>query len=140
MSLLAKLKGQWTADVDCMRDAIIENLSALLSARAPVWQNTELSPLLEQAISAFGMNNQQLSQGKSSAERILHDVKNLIVRFEPRLKEVVVELDEGAAELNKLKFRIEGIVSSKFSEELVVFDSSLDFTTSSLDVRKTNLV
>ncbi len=43
MSLMAKLKGQWRGDVDDIRDAIIENLSAVLSARAPMWQNTELS-------------------------------------------------------------------------------------------------
>ncbi|WP_019613333.1 type VI secretion system baseplate subunit TssE [Psychromonas ossibalaenae] len=140
MSLLAKLKEQWNGDIDSVRDAIIDNLSALLSARAPVWQNMQLSPLADNSISAFGMANQQLSQGKSSADRILLDVKNLIIRFEPRLKEVLVELDESTADSNKLKFRIEGIISSKFGEELVVFDSSLDFTTSSLDVRKTNIV
>jgi len=140
MSLLAKLKQQWNGDIDHVRDAIVENLSALLSARAPVWQDTELGPLAQQAISSFGMTNQQLSQGKSSADRILHDVRNLIMRFEPRLKEVVVELDESAGISNKLNFSIEGIISSQFGEELVFFDSSLDFTTSSLDVRKINLV
>ncbi|MGF1715835.1 type VI secretion system baseplate subunit TssE [Photobacterium chitinilyticum] len=140
MSLMAKLKGQWRGDVDDIRDAIIENLSAVLSARAPMWQNTELSPQVRDSIAAFGMVSSLRSQGKSSSDVILHDVKQLIVQFEPRLKEVVVELDENSVATNKLKFRIEGLISSKFSEEVVVFDSSLDFTTSSLDVRKTNLV
>jgi type VI secretion system protein ImpF len=140
MSLLAKLKQQWNGDLDNVRDAIIDNLSALLSARVPVWQNTELGPLGKQAISSFGMTNLQLSQGGHSADIILHDVRNLILCFEPRLKEVVVELDKSADVSNKLNFRIEGIISSQFGEELVSFDSSLDFTSSSLDVRKTNLV
>lgn len=140
MSLIAKLKGQWNDDIDDVRDAIIENLSALLSARAPVWHNVELSPLAHESIAALGMVNSLRSQGKSSGDLILHDVKNLIVQFEPRLKEVDVELDESSVATNKLKFRIEGVISSKFGEEVVVFDSSLDFTTSSLDVRKTNLV
>ena len=140
MSLLAKLKGQWSDDIDCLRDAIIDNLSELLSARAPVWHNEHRSALADNSISAFGMASQQLSQGKSSADNILLDVKSLIIRFEPRLKEVNVELDEESADSNKLKFRIEGVINSQFGEELVVFDSSLDFTTSSLDVRKTNLV
>ncbi|PSW05702.1 type VI secretion system baseplate subunit TssE [Photobacterium lipolyticum] len=140
MSLIAKLKGQWNDDIDDVRDAIIENLSALLSARAPVWHRGDLSPLVHDSIAAFGMVNSLRSQGKSSGDLILHDVKTLIVQFEPRLKEVDVELDESSVATNKLTFRIEGVISSKFGEEVVVFDSSLDFTTSSLDVRKTNLV
>ncbi|MCW8327866.1 type VI secretion system baseplate subunit TssE [Photobacterium sp. SDRW27] len=140
MSLMAKLKGQWRGDVDDVRDAIIENLSAVLSARAPMWHGANLGPLTSDSIAVFGMVSSLRSQGKSSSDLILHDVKQLIVQFEPRLQDVVVELDESSVATNKLKFRIEGLISSKFGEEVVVFDSSLDFTTSSLDVRKTNLV
>ncbi|MGF1728289.1 type VI secretion system baseplate subunit TssE [Photobacterium kasasachensis] len=140
MSLMAKLKGQWRGDVDDIRDAIIENLSAVLSARAPMWESPELSSLVHESIATLGMVSSLRSQGKSSSELILHDVKQLIVKFEPRLKDVVIELDENSVATNKLKFRIEGLISSKFGDEVVVLDSSLDFTTSSLDVRKTNLV
>ncbi|MCG7587030.1 type VI secretion system baseplate subunit TssE [Photobacterium sp. OFAV2-7] len=140
MSLMAKLKGQWRGDVDDIRDAIIENLSAVLSARAPMWESPELSSQVHESIATLGMVSSLRSQGKSSSDLILHDVKQLIVKFEPRLKDVVVELDENSVATNKLKFRIEGLISSKFGDEVVVLDSSLDFTTSSLDVRKTNLV
>ena len=140
MSLLSKIKGQWRGDIDDVRDAIIENLTALLSARAPVWHDVELGEQTQGSIANFGMVSSLYNQGQGSSELILHDVKNLIVEFEKRLTNVVVELDESSVATNKLKFRIEGLISSKFGEELVVFDSSLDFSTNSLDVRKTNLV
>lgn len=140
MSLLSKIKGQWCGDIDDVRDAIIENLAALLSARAPVWHDLELGEHTEGSIANFGMVSSLHSQGQSSSDLILHDVKSLIIQFEPRLKAVIVELDESSVATNKLKFRIEGLISCNFSEEVVVFDSSLDFTTNSLDVRKTNLV
>lgn len=140
MSLLSKIKGEWRGDIDDVRDAIIDNLAALLSARAPVWPDLELGVQTEGSIANFGMASSLHSQGQSSSDLILHDVKSLIVQFEPRLKAVIVELDESSVATNKLKFRIEGLISSNFGDEVVVFDSSLDFTTNSLDVRKTNLV
>lgn len=140
MSLLSKIKGEWRGDIDDVRDAIIDNLAALLSARAPVWPDLELGVQAEGSIVNFGMASSLHSQGQSSSDLILHDVKSLIVQFEPRLKAVIVELDESSVATNKLKFRIEGLISSNFGDEVVVFDSSLDFTTNSLDVRKTNLV
>lgn len=139
MSLLAKLKNQWDGNSDSVRDAVIENISSLLSARAPIWQD-ELNGEISDSVASFGMVNSLRSQGKASGDLVLHDVRHLINTFEPRLKDVLVELDERSVTTNKLKFRIEGTMTSQFGEEVVVFDSSLDFTTSSLDVRKTNLV
>ncbi|WP_299017729.1 type VI secretion system baseplate subunit TssE [uncultured Photobacterium sp.] len=140
MSLMSKLKGQWGGDIDSVRDAIIENLSGLLSSKAPIWQGSILPPQSQGSIAGYGMVNLVRGQGRASSDLVILDVKQLIRTFEPRLKDVQVELDEESISTNKLKFRIEGVITSQFGEEVVVFDSSLDFTTSSLDVRKTNLV
>jgi len=140
MSLLSKIKGKWRGDIDDVRDAIIENLSAILSARAPVWNDIELGVQTHSSIANFGMLSSSYGQGQASSDLILNDVKSLIVQFEPRLKGVAVELDESSMVTNKLKFRIEGLICNQFGEEVVIFDSNLDFTNNSLDIRKTNLV
>lgn len=141
MSLIAKLNGQWEGDFDHLRDAIVDNISAMLMSRAPVLGEAELGPLALASIAGFGVINHQQSQGKESADKILADIRGLIMRFEPRLTGVIVELDDVSDEVsNKLKFRIEGAIESKFGSEVVAFDSSIDFTTNNLDVRKTSLV
>ncbi|MDO6496736.1 type VI secretion system baseplate subunit TssE [Photobacterium sanguinicancri] len=140
MSLLAKMKGEWHNDVDSVRDAIIENLSSLLSSRAPIWGAESLLIQSRDSIATFGMATAMRAQNRANSTVVLHEIKHLIQVFEPRLKHVDIELDEASIDTNKLKFRIEGSVTTDFGEDVVVFDSSLDFTTSSLDVRKTNLV
>ncbi|OAN17823.1 hypothetical protein A3K86_02570 [Photobacterium jeanii] len=145
MSLLSKMKGNWHNDVDNVRDAIIENLTALLSTRSPIWGalaggSALLPDQVENSIATFGMVNAMRAQNRANSNVVLHEIKRLIQLFEPRLKDIEIELDDASIDSNKLKFRIEGIVTTDFGDDLVVFDSSLDFTTSSLDVRKTNLV
>ncbi|KMV31106.1 type VI secretion system baseplate subunit TssE [Photobacterium swingsii] len=140
MSLLTKMKGEWRNDVDSVRDAIIDNLSSLLSSRAPIWETQWIPTESQESIATFGMANAMRAQNRSNSTVVLHEIKHLIEVFEPRLKHLDIELDEASIDTNKLKFRIEGTVTTDFGEDIVVFDSSLDFTTSSLDVRKTNLV
>ena len=134
------MKGDWTANIDDLRDAIIENIASLLSAKAPIWGDDDVAKYTDESIALLGMSHAVRGQNRANSEHILQSIKQLITTFEPRIKELNIELEEESVVTNKLKFRIEGVIVSEFGEELVVFDSSLDFTTSSVDVRKTNFV
>ncbi|MCJ8349258.1 type VI secretion system baseplate subunit TssE [Moritella sp.] len=140
MSLFAKMKGDWTANIDDLRDAIIENIASLLSAKSPIWGDDDVAKYTDESIALLGMSHAVRGQNRANSEHILQSIKQLITKFEPRIKDLNIELEEESVVTNKLKFRIEGVIVSEFGEELVVFDSSLDFTTSSVDVRKTNFV
>ncbi|MGF1877590.1 type VI secretion system baseplate subunit TssE [Photobacterium frigidiphilum] len=141
MSLMAKLDGSWQDDIDGLRDAIIENVCALISSRAPIWSSVEgEANLVEGSIVHIGLSNTTRSQSKSNSDVLVADITELIRLYEPRLAQVDIELNEQSAGTNQLQFRISAIMHSQQGDEAIVLDSLLDFSRNKLDVRKSNLV
>ncbi|PSU48931.1 type VI secretion system baseplate subunit TssE [Photobacterium frigidiphilum] len=141
MSLMAKLDGSWQDDIDGLRDAIIENVCALISSRAPIWSSVEgEANLVEGSIVHIGLSNTTRSQSKSNSDVLVADIAELIRLYEPRLAQVDIELNEQSAGTNQLQFRISAIMHSQQGDEAIVLDSLLDFSRNKLDVRKSNLV
>lgn len=141
MSLMAKLDGSWQDDIDGLRDAIIENVCALISSRAPIWSFVEdEANLVEGSIVHIGLSNTTRSQSKSNSDVLVADIAELIRLYEPRLAQVDIELNEQSAGSNQLQFRISAIMHSQQGDEAIVLDSLLDFSRNKLDVRKSNLV
>ncbi|MGF1870793.1 type VI secretion system baseplate subunit TssE [Photobacterium indicum] len=141
MSLMAKLDGSWQDDIDGLRDAIIENVCALISSRAPIWSSVEgEANLVEGSIVHIGLSNTTRSQSKSNSDVLVADIAELIRLYEPRLAQVDIELNEQSVGSNQLQFRISAIMHSQQGDEAIVLDSLLDFSRNKLDVRKSNLV
>lgn len=141
MSLMAKLDGSWQDDIDGLRDAIIENVCALISSRAPIWSSVEgEANLVEGSIVHIGLSNTTRSQSKSNSDVLVADIAELIRLYEPRLAQVDIELNEQSVGSNRLQFRISAIMHSQQGDEAIVLDSLLDFSRNKLDVRKSNLV
>ncbi|MEZ9524570.1 type VI secretion protein [Enterovibrio norvegicus] len=140
MSLTMKLKQQWRGDLDDARDAIIAHISSLISGRAPIWTGDNDANSLKGTIATLGMQNISRSQSKANSEVVGEEIRQLIKTFEPRLSAVDLEVNEDTTANNQLEFRITAIMHTDQGDETVVFDSFLDFSTSTLDVRKTNLV
>lgn len=141
MSLMAKLDGSWQDDIDGLRDAIVENVCALISSRAPIWSSVEgEANLVEGSIVHIGLSNTTRSQSKSNSDVLVADIAELIRLYEPRLAQVDIELNEQSVGSNQLQFRISAIMHSQQGDEAIVLDSLLDFSRNKLDVRKSNLV
>ncbi|MGF1767667.1 type VI secretion system baseplate subunit TssE [Enterovibrio makurazakiensis] len=140
MSLTMKLKQQWRGDLDDARDAIIAHISSLISGRAPIWTGNNDASSLNGTVATLGMQNISRSQSKANSEVVGEEIRQLIKAFEPRLSAVDLEVNEDTTGNNQLEFRITAIMHTDQGDETVVFDSFLDFSTSKLDVRKTNLV
>lgn len=140
MSLIARLQGRSAKSSDDIRDSIIDNLCSLISSRAPIWsENTDLAPY-QATIATIGLQNVARSQSKANSEVLLQDITQVIRQFEPRLSQVELELAEEAIRQNHLEFRISAVMNTETGSESIVLDSFLDFGTSRLDIRKTNLV
>jgi len=140
MSIMAKLTQTWRPDMDALRDAIIDNVCGLISSRAPIWANGTQSQALDQTIANIGLRNVTRSQSKSNSDVIVADIADLIARFEPRLIQVEIDVDEDSYQHNQLKFRLSAVMHSEQGDEAIVLDSFLDFSRNTLDVRKSNLV
>ncbi|GLO63056.1 hypothetical protein MACH09_35640 [Vibrio sp. MACH09] len=140
MSLVAKLNGRWKNSSDDVRDSIIENICSLISSRAPIWpEGVELSKF-QGTIATLGLQNMARSQSKANSDVVLQDITQVIRKFEPRLTQVELELAEESIQQNRLQFRISAVMNTEMGNEAVVLDSFLDFATSKLDIRKSNLV
>lgn len=140
MSLMAKLTQSWTNDVDAVRDAIIDNICDLISSRAPIWSALESSDELVDTIAYVGLRNMTRAQSKSNSDVIIADITHLIRRYEPRLIDVLIEVEEQEKLKNQLQFRISAAMLSEQGEEAIILDSFLDLSRNTLDVRKSNFV
>ncbi|NOH85821.1 MULTISPECIES: GPW/gp25 family protein [Vibrio] len=141
MSLMAKLEGSWQDDIDGLRDAIIENVCALISCRAPIWSSEGIqTETMNGSIVHIGLGNATRSQSKSNSDVLVADIAELIRLYEPRLAHVDIELSDQPSGSNQLQFRISAIMHSQLGDEAIVLDSLLDFSRNKLDVRKSNLV
>ncbi|KXF83491.1 type VI secretion system baseplate subunit TssE [Enterovibrio coralii] len=140
MSLTMKLKEQWRDDLDDVREDITTLIASLISGRAPIWVGSEDASNLGGTIVTMGIQNLARSQSKANSEVVGEEIRQLIKTFEPRLSAVELEVNEETTNNNQLEFRITAVMHTDYGDETVVFDSFLDFSTSKLDVRKTNLV
>ncbi|MBM7071365.1 type VI secretion system baseplate subunit TssE [Shewanella sp. OPT22] len=140
MSIIAKLTQTWEEDIDALRDSIIDNVCALVSSRAPLWDEDFQDMNLNNTIANYGVRYVARSQSKTNIHVILSDIRALIQSFEPRLSQVSIELSDEGKRLNTLQFNISAVMHSPYGAESMVFDSVLDLSSNKLDVRKSNFV
>lgn len=140
MSIIAKLTQTWEEDIDGLRDSIIDNVCALVSSRAPLWEESLKDSKIDGTIANFGVRYVSRSQSKTNIHVILSDIRELIHNFEPRLSQVSIELSDEAKKLNKLQFNISAVMYTPNGAESMMFDSVLDLSSNKLDVRKSNFV
>ena len=140
MSIIAKLTQTWEEDIDALRDSIIDNVCALVSSRAPLWDEEFQDMNLNGTIANYGVRYVARSQSKTNIHVILSDIRTLIQSFEPRLSQVSIELSDEGKRLNTLQFNISAVMHSPYGAESMVFDSVLDLSSNKLDVRKSNFV
>ncbi|MFD2178654.1 type VI secretion system baseplate subunit TssE [Veronia pacifica] len=140
MSLLMKLTQSWRDDADAVRDAVIDNICALIASRAPLWGKDDDSLLAQNTIVSLGIRSTARSQSKANREVIRDDIQTLIRAFEPRLHDVDITMQDADEKHNQLRLRIAGVIHSSFGDESVVLDSRLDLASNKLDVRKSSLV
>lgn len=92
---------------------------------------------LENSLMTYGLPDFTARGTKSAAVRdqLRRDVENAIRRFEPRLTNVVVRIEQGTQEERNITFRITGLLMTDPAPEPVVFDTHLDINKGEYEVR-----
>ncbi len=141
MSLLAKFEGKKSDSLDDLRNDIIENLSGILSSRAPMIVG-ELSDdsQAQSSIVNFGLRNTTRFHKKFGGHFVFDEILELIKKFEPRLLDVSIEQKENAKDGNMFEFRISAVIQFEGSDDSIQFESCLDFGSNIFKVRKVNFV
>lgn len=112
-----------------MREAVRRDLEILFNTR-PRYRSwpAQLTELQTSNVS-FGLPDLQTLQLASQAQReaFRATMEGIIRRFEPRLKNVEVEIPENSNELDRsFRFRIHAVLVSDTDSEPIVYDTLLD--------------
>ena len=141
MSLLRRLHGKKSVDIDDLRTDIAENITGIISSFAPILKERITKDLsVKNTILTIGLRNTMRYQKKFQGNFVFEEIIELIKRFEPRLHDVEIEENPNTSNTNLFEFKIKGITQINGDEDIVLFDSYLDFGANVFRVRKSNFV
>lgn len=115
-------------DVRQVKAFVIRDLENLLNSRRNITQLPAEFRELENSVATYGLRDFTAENTDSQKVRraIRKDVERTIARFEPRLKNVKVELGTGNQKERNLNFHISAMLVADPIREPVAFDSYFD--------------
>ena len=121
-----------------LRRALRRDIEALLNTRKP-WRSIPARfTALKTSVLSYGLSDFAggTANGPNHQERLRAEIEDAIRRFEPRLTNVEVELVAQPSPLEAvLSFRINALLPIDPVPEPVSFDTTVDTTTSDVDIR-----
>lgn len=111
-----------------IKASVIRDLEGLLNSRRNIFPLPPVFKGLNNSIFVYGLRDFTAKNPKSPTVRqqLRHDIETTISRFEPRLKNVTVHLEEDPQKRHGLKFRISGLLVMEPEIEPVSFDTYFD--------------
>ncbi|KGM42326.1 hypothetical protein JY96_17475 [Aquabacterium sp. NJ1] len=117
-----------TCSIEQMRDAVARDLERLLNARTALdFESHLLGQHTSRSVFCFGVRD-FVGRALSSSEDRRHISRSLshaIETHEPRLKQVVVDFNEGHLSSSSLRFTIRALLVIRPTKESVSFDAEL---------------
>jgi type VI secretion system protein ImpF len=107
---------------------VVRDLENLLNSRRPITQLPVQLRELNHSVATYGLKDFTAENTDSQKVRQLvrRDVEQTIARFEPRLKNVKVDLETGSKKERNLSFRISAMLVVDPIREPVAFDTYFD--------------
>jgi type VI secretion system protein ImpF len=121
-----------------VKQAVCRDLQNLLNTRRRCVPWPRNLTELEQSLAHYGMPDfTEVNMGGAEGRELLRQLLESVIRqFEPRFKAVQVLLLDSADPLDRtLRFRIDGLLHAVPAPEPVAFDSALETSTGTVEVR-----
>lgn len=111
-----------------VKAAVIRDLENLLNSRRNITQLPAQLRELENSVATYGLKDftGENTDSQKVRQTIRKDVEQTIARFEPRLKNVKVDLETGDKKERNLSFRISAVLVVDPIREPVTFDTYFD--------------
>jgi type VI secretion system protein ImpF len=125
-------------NVEQLRGAVARDLQALLNTRREgIDDGTGEDGELARSVINYGLPDfTSLSvNGMTDRRFIVQSLEEAIARFEPRLEQVAVKLENPRAHDHRFRFRIDALLRVEPALEPVVFDAVLELNTHQYRVR-----
>ena len=125
-----EIDGNFDRAIQVLRESIRRDLEILFNTRPYYRTMPDELGELKTSLIAFGLPDLQVQKlgAASQQEECRGRIEEAIRRFEPRLRDVSVEILEGDAEARErtLRFRIDAIMDVAETAEAVVYDTFID--------------
>ena len=111
-----------------IKTSVIRDLENLLNSRRNIYPLPTVFKETSNSIFSYGLQDFTAKNPKSPAVRqqLRHEIEKTISRFEPRLKNVTVDIEESDQKGHGLNFRIYGLLVIEPEREPVTFDTYFD--------------
>lgn len=142
MSLLEKLLQQPMDDQDLAhsRRSVQRHLRMLMETRQALWQLPAGATELPASLAHYGMSNLHQTRTPYHAQRLCQQIEAMIRNFEPRLSDISVVFESIEEQSNAVHFRIDAVLRVSGEEEAVSFDSAVNLTNATVDLKEHGLV
>jgi type VI secretion system protein ImpF len=125
-----EIDGNFDRAIQVLRESIRRDLEILFNTRPYYRAMPDEFGELKSSLIAFGLPDLQVQNlgAPSQQEDCRSRIEDAIRRFEPRLREVSVEILEGDPDARErtLRFRIDAIMDVAETAEAVIYDTFLD--------------
>ena len=115
-------------DIRQIKAVVVRDLENLLNTRRRILSVPASYKEINNSVFMYGLGDFTSENPKNSSvrQRLRQDVEKAIARFEPRLKNVTVRLEEDIEKERNLRFRISGLLVVEPETEPVSFDTYFD--------------
>jgi type VI secretion system protein ImpF len=122
--------------LDQLRDQVKRDLESLLNSRRAVGDFPSDRDHLNRSLLTFGLPDfSDKSLGGLLGDELKNAVAEAIRRFEPRLSEVRIEIDEEWKDSRALRFHINALLNVEPEREPVTFDTLMALDTRTFEVQ-----
>lgn len=110
------------------KEAIVRDLENLLNTRRQIFPPPLEYRQLRDSLFVYGLRDFSLENPQSPfvKQRLRQEIERLIARFEPRLKNVAVQIETAGKTGRNLRFRITALLVVEPVTEPVIFDTYYD--------------
>lgn len=107
---------------------VVRDLENLLNTRRQILSVPASFKEVNNSVFMYGLGDFTSESPKSPSvrQRLRRDIEKTLSRFEPRLRNVTVRLEEGTEKGRNLRFRISGLLVVEPETEPVSFDTYFD--------------
>ena len=128
-----------SVDMAC-RQSVIDNIRLLLESRQCLIEVPDYYPRVQSALYGYGLSVRHLNRSHYQANKLCQEIEQLLRQYEPRLKDVLVEMVQINEQVNCIRFRIEGILPTEDGQKVIGLDSELNLTDARLNIMESSFV
>ena len=125
-------------NISQIKGSVVRDLENLLNTRRQILPTSPQYGEVNKSLFIYGLRDFTAQNPKSVPVRqqLRHDVEKTILRFEPRLRNLTVQIETQAQNEQNFRFRITGLLVIEPISEPVTFDTYFDANRSEFTISK----